>query len=41
MTKKEMQKHEHMLVENAWEKAQQVWISAPERIDEFERLDYC
>lgn len=41
MTKKEMQKNENMLVENAWEKAKKVWYSAPKRIDEFERLNYC
>ena len=41
MTKKEMQKLVNHLVENAYRKAQKVWITAPKRIDEFERLDYC
>lgn len=41
MTKKEMQKLENQLVENAWSKAKKVWDNVPKRLDEFERLDYC
>lgn len=41
MTKKEMQKLENQLVENAWKKAQIVWFKASKRVDEFDRLDYC
>lgn len=41
MTKKEIQKLENQLVEQAWQKAQKVWLNATKRIDEFERLDYC
>ena len=41
MTKKEMQKIENEMVENAWEKAKKVWISAQDRLYGFERLDYC
>lgn len=41
MTKKEIQKHENILVENAWSKAKKVWANAPKRLDEFERLNYC
>ena len=36
-----MQKHENMIVEQAWEKAQKVWANALKEIDDFERLDYC
>ena len=39
MTKREMQKLENQLVEQAWEKAKKVWANAPKRLDEFERLD--
>ena len=38
MKKREMQKHENMLVENAWEKAQKVWIKGCKKVD---RLNYC
>lgn len=41
MTKKEMQKQENMLVENAWKIAKSVWHSQSIEIDETERLDYC
>ncbi len=41
MTKREIQKYENMLVENAWEKAKKVWDNAPKRSYEFERLNYC
>ena len=41
MTKKEMQKYENMLVENAWSKAKKVWLNAHKRQGEFERLYYC
>lgn len=41
MTKKDMQKLENQLVENAWEKAKKVWYNAPKRLEEFERLNYC
>ena len=41
MTKREMQKHENILVENAWEKSKKVWANASKEIDDFERLDYC
>ena len=41
MTKKEMQKLENQLVENAWQKAQKVWANASKEFDEFERLNYC
>lgn len=41
MTKREIQKHENILVENAWSKEKKVWANAPKRLDEFERLNYC
>ena len=41
MTKKEMQKLENQLVEQAWEKAKKVWANASKDHDELERLDYC
>lgn len=41
MTKREMQKLENQLVENAWEKAKKVWDNAHKRQDEFVRLNYC
>lgn len=41
MTKREIQKHENIVVENAWLKAKKVWDNAPKRLDEFERLNYC
>ena len=41
MTKKEIQKQENMLVENAWKIAKPVWFSQSIEIDETERLDYC
>lgn len=41
MTKREIQKHENILVENAWLKAKKVWDNTTKRIDEFERLNHC
>lgn len=41
MSKKEMQKIDNEMVENAWSKAKKVWNNATKRLDEFERLDYC
>lgn len=41
MTKKEMQKIENEMVEQAWEKAKKVWANASKDLDEVERLDYC
>ena len=41
MTKREIQKQENIIVENAWSKAKKVWNNASKRLDEFERLDYC
>lgn len=41
MSKKEIQKQENMLVENAWKIAKQVWFSQSIKIDETERLHYC
>ena len=41
MTKREIQKQENIIVENAWSKAKKVWISAQNRLDGFERLDDC
>lgn len=41
MTKREIQKQENIIVENAWSKAKKVWNNATNRLDEFERLDYC
>ena len=41
MTKREMQKLENQLVEQALEKAKKVWTNALKDIDELERLDYC
>ena len=41
MAKREIQKQENIIVENAWSKAKKVWLNAPKRQDEFERLDYC
>lgn len=41
MTKRELQKLENQLVENAWNKAQKVWANASKELDEVERLDYC
>ena len=41
MTKKEMQKQENMLVENAWKIAKPAWFSQSIEIDETERLDCC
>ncbi len=38
MTKKEMQKIENEMVENAWEKAKKVWIQGRKEV---ERLNYC
>lgn len=41
MTRKEMQKLENQLVEQAWEKAKKVWANASKELDDVERLDYC
>lgn len=41
MTKREIQKQENIIVENALSKAKKVWNNASKRLDEFERLDYC
>lgn len=41
MTKREMQKLENQLVEQAWKKAQKVWTNASKELDEVARLDYC
>lgn len=41
MKKKEIQKLENELVENAWRKAQNVWADGSNEIDYVERLDYC
>ena len=41
MTKREIQKQENIIVENAWSKAKKVRNNTPKRLDEFERLDYC
>lgn len=41
MTKKEIQKLENQLVENACNKEQKVWDNASKELYEFERLDYC
>ena len=41
MTKREIQKLENQLVEQAWQKAQKVWANASKELDDFERLDYC
>lgn len=38
MTKKEMQKIENEMVENAWEKAQKVWIKGRKEVD---ILNHC
>lgn len=41
MTKRELQKIENQLVDQAWEKAKKVWTNSSKDIDEYERLDYC
>lgn len=41
MTKREMQKLENQLVEQAWEKAKKVWANALKDLGELKRLDYC
>lgn len=41
MTKKEMQKLENQLVENAYGKAPKIWIKVSRELGYFERLDYC
>ena len=41
MTKRELQRLENQLVEEAWEKAKKVWHSIPDYFDEYERIDYC
>lgn len=41
MTKKEIQKLENELVENAVKKARKVWADGSKEIDYVERVDYC
>lgn len=41
MTKRESQKHENIVVENAWSKAKKVWANAAKELYEFERFNYC
>lgn len=41
MTKKEIQKIENQLVENAYAKAPKIWIKVCRELGYFERLDYC
>ena len=41
MTKREMQRIENQLVEQAWERAKKVWNNVSKELDEVVRLDYC
>lgn len=41
MSKREMQKLENQLVDQAWEKAKKVWANGSKELDYVERLDYC
>lgn len=41
MKKREMQRIENQLVEQAWDRAKKVWVNASKELDEVERLDYC
>lgn len=41
MTKREIQKQENIIVENAWSKAKKVWNNSTTRLYKFERLGYC
>lgn len=41
MTKREIQKYENMLVEQAWEIAKQVYLRYVGLLEEKHRLDYC
>ena len=41
MTKREMQRIENQLVEQAWERAKKVWTNGSKELDEVERLDNC
>ena len=41
MKKKEIQKLENQLVEQAWQKAQKVWANGSKELDYVERIDYC
>lgn len=41
MTKKEIQKFENQLVENAYSKMPKIWIKVCRELGYFERLDYC
>lgn len=39
--KREMQRIENQLVEQAWDRAKKVWVNGSKELDEVERLDYC
>lgn len=41
MTKREMQRIENQLVEQAWERAKKFGPNGSKELDEVERLDYC
>lgn len=41
MKKREMQRIENQLVEQAWDRAKKVWVNSSKELDEVERLDYC
>ena len=41
MKKREMQKLENQLVEDAYDKAPKIWIKVCRELGYFERLDYC
>lgn len=41
MKKREIQRLENQLVEQAWERAKKVWVNGSKELDEMERLDYC
>lgn len=41
MTKKEIQKPENQLVENAYGKAPKIWIKVCKKLGYVTRLDYC
>lgn len=41
MSKRELQRIENQLVEQAWERAKKVWNNGSKELNEVERLDYC
>ena len=41
MTKREIQKQENIIVENAFAKAPKIWIKVCRELGYLDRLDYC